>query len=253
MPLDTFLSTSAYSFVLIVARFGTAIMLMPGFGDVYVPARVRLSLVLLIAMILTPIIGPILPPEPTQPASLLKLVAGELFVGAFLGGLIRVLMSSMTTAGTVIAYHAGAANALVFDPVSIQQSSVYATFLVNMAMVLIFVTDLHHLMLEAVYDSYNVLPPGALFDFGNYSEAMAWKVAESFAVGMRIASPVIVTGVIFYVGLGLLSRLMPQMQVFFIGLPIQIFLGLSVLGLSLPIMMYTFLTYFEEGLIYLLR
>jgi flagellar biosynthetic protein FliR len=70
---------------------------------------------------------------------------------------------------------------------------------------------------------------------------------------MRIASPVIVTGVIFYVGLGLLSRLMPQMQVFFIGLPIQIFLGLSVLGLSLPIMMYTFLTYFEEGLIYLLR
>ena len=249
MSLDSFLSGSIFAFIMIVARFGTAIMLMPGFGDLYVAPRIRLSLVIMIALILVPVIGPVLPPEPSQPAELLKLIAGEIFIGAFLGGIIRVLVSSLSTAGTVIAYHAGAANALVFDPISIQQSSVYATFLVNIGMVLIFVTDMHHLMLQAVFDSYAVMVPGAIFPFGDFSEAMALNVAESFAVGMRIASPVIVTGVIFYVGLGLLSRLMPQMQVFFIGLPIQIFLGLSVLGISLPIMMYTFLTYFEEGLL----
>jgi flagellar biosynthetic protein FliR len=248
MSLDSFLSGSIFAFIMIVARFGTAIMLMPGFGDLYVAPRIRLSLVVMIALILVPVVGPILPPEPSQPAQLLKLIAGEIFVGAFLGGMIRVLMSTLSTAGTVIAYHAGAANALVFDPVSIQQSSVYATFLVNLGMVLIFVTDLHHLMLLAVYDSYAVMVPGAIFPFGDFSEAMALKVAESFSVGMRIASPVILAGVIFYVGLGLMSRLMPQMQVFFIGLPIQIFLGLSVLGISLPIMMYTFLAYFQDGL-----
>tara|TARA_R110002110_G_scaffold13696_3_gene65530 strand:- start:823 stop:1587 length:765 start_codon:yes stop_codon:yes gene_type:complete len=253
MSLDAFLSGSVYAFVLIIARFGTAIMLMPGFGDIYVSPRIRLALVMMIALILTPVIGPILPPEPGAPADLLKIVASEVFVGAFLGGLIRVLVGTLTTAGTVIAYHAGAANALIFDPIAVQQSSVYATFLTNIGMVLIFVTDLHHLMLNAIYDSYTVMVPGALFSMGSFSDAFTYKVMESFEVAMRIASPVVVSGVTFYVGLGLLSRLMPQMQVFFIGLPIQILLGLSVLAVSLPIMMYTFLAYFEEGLILLLR
>ena len=71
MSLDSFLSGSIFAFIMIVARFGTAIMLMPGFGDLYVSPRIRLSLVIMIALILIPVIGPVLPPEPSQPAELL--------------------------------------------------------------------------------------------------------------------------------------------------------------------------------------
>jgi flagellar biosynthetic protein FliR len=83
---------------------------------------------------------------------------------------------------------------------------------------------------------------------GDMAMVIARHVADSFALGLQLASPLVVTGFTYYLGLGLLTRLMPQMPVFFVGLPIQIVVQLSVLLLTLSGMMLVFLSRFGDGI-----
>jgi flagellar biosynthetic protein FliR len=85
---------------------------------------------------------------------------------------------------------------------------------------------------------------------GDLSETISRVVGQSFLLAMKLSAPVIATAGIFYLGLGLLARLMPQVQIFFIAIPLQIALGLVVLGLSLPIVMRVFLGTYEERLLF---
>src|SRR3546814_12035340 len=80
---------------------------------------------------------------------------------------------------------------------------------------------MHHLMLMALVDSYTLFVPGTGFPTGDFSEMAAETVARSFALGFQIALPVVVVGVLIYLAMGLMSRLMPQIQVFFLALPVQ--------------------------------
>ena len=118
-------------------------MLMPGIGDPYVSPRIRLLFALLIALAVTPLVGEALPAMPTSAAALVLLVLGEALVGLFLGGLARIMMSALTTAGMVIAYMSSLANALVDDPSAAQQGSIAGSFLSMVAMLVIFTLDLH--------------------------------------------------------------------------------------------------------------
>ena len=112
---------------------------------------------------------------------------------------------------------------------------------------LIFVTNTHHVMLGAVVDSYSLFLPGRSIDMGDIGLMMARRVAESFTLGVQLASPFIVTGLTYYLGLGLLGRLMPALPVFFVGLPIQIAIQISVFALTISGIMMVFLSRFEEG------
>ena len=195
-------------------------MLMPGFSASFVSARVRLLFALAISFVLTPVLAESLPGLPASVSGLFLLLAAETLIGAFLGGLTRILVSMLQTAGTVIAYVSSMANALIQDPIAEQQSSTIAGFLGNVGVLMLFVTDMHHLMLNALVDSYSLFQPGQPLVMGDFSEMMARRVADSFALGVQLAAPLVITGFTYYVGLGLLGRLMPTMPVFFVGLPI---------------------------------
>ena len=112
-------------------------------------------------------------------------------------------------------------------------------------MVLIFVTDLHHLMIRTVVESYELFQPGKVLLMGDFTELLARRVADSFALGVQLAAPAIVLGLTYYIGLGLLGRLMPQLPVFFFGLPMQISMQLWVLTVSLSGMLMIFLERFR--------
>ena len=118
-----------------------------------------------------------------------------------------------------------------------------------MGVLLIFATNTHHLMLMALVDSYTMFAPGAPPMFEDISDAVARLVTSSFKLGIQVASPFIVVGTIFYLGLGLLARLMPQFQVFFIGLPLQILLGLTLLSVTLSAGILWFLDAFETSML----
>ena len=242
------LASEIFVFMLVFARVGTAFLLLPGFGAAYVSRRVRLGLAVAVAVVLVPTLAKVMPPMPDSPIVLVLLLGGEVVVGAFLGTVASLLAQSLQTAGMMISYQSGLANATMFNPTMAQQTSLIGTLLSTMGVLLIFVTDLHHMILRALVDSYQVFTPGAAMAVGDFSEMITRTVAHSFRLAFQLATPFMVFGLLFYVGIGLLARLMPQLQVFFIALPLQIGLMLLLLGLSVSAMMIWFLNGFEDFL-----
>lgn len=245
--LEDFLAVNVYALLLVFARAGSAMMLLPGFSASYVPVRIRLGAALAVSFAVMPWLAPLLPAPPAGAADLIAVFVREIFTGVFLGVLAAVFVSSLQTAGTFIALFAGLANALVQDPVAEQQSSAVANFLSAMGVVLVFVTDLHHLMLGAVMDSYMLFDPAAPVIWGDMLNVLARSVADSFALGLQMASPVMLIAVVYYVGLGLLSRLMPALPVFFIGMPLQITAQIWVLMITVSGVMMVFMRHFQDG------
>ncbi len=248
--LSELLPAGIYSFLLVFARVGAVVMLIPGIGEAYVASRARLALAALLSLLIVPLVAARLPAAPAEPVLLVVLLLGEIVVGLFLGAIARILMTALGTAGMIIANMNSLANAMVNDPTSQQQGSIVGNFLSLLGLLMIFTLDLHHISISAAVDSYMVFPPGGGLPSGDLSETIARIASESFVLAMKMAAPVIAAAGVFYLGLGLLARLMPQVQIFFIAIPLQVTLGLVVLGLSLPVIMQVFLGTYEDRLLF---
>lgn len=246
--LSELLSLNLFGFMLIFSRIGAALMLMPGFSAVYVNVRVRLVMALTVCFVVSPILIPIMPVEPDTAASMVILVVSEVFIGVFMGGIARIALGALQTAGTLVAMLSSMANALVQDPVAEQQSSVVSGFLTAVGTILIFVTNLHHVMFAAIIDSYSIFTPGGFLSLGDFAMVVARNVADSFALGLQLSSPFVVVGLAYYIGLGVLGRLMPALPLFFFMMPIQIAMQFFVLAMSLSVFMMVFLQHFQNSL-----
>jgi flagellar biosynthetic protein FliR len=246
MNLTEFLPANAFAALLVFARIGSAMMLLPGFGEVYVPQRYRLLFALIFSGLLLPVLAPVLPPMPQSPAQLALVLGGELVIGVFIGTLTRLILTALQTAGQLISIQMGLSNAQIFNPLADAQEAIPSAFYTMLGVLLMFLTNLHHLMLRGLVDSYAVFVPGHLPPVGDLSQAIAASVAASFRLAMEIAAPFIVLGMVFFVGLGLIARLVPQLQVLFITQPLQIMGGLLLLGLLAASGMGWFLQVFTQ-------
>lgn len=236
MNLTNLLVGELAGIAFVFCRMGAALMFMPGFGDATVNVRARLMLALLIAVALgDPYGAPALLTSGFWPAVIV--IMTELTVGLFLGLAARLAIAALQTAGSIIAAQISLANAISFDAVSAQQGSLPANFLMMMGVVLLFVTDMHHLLLMGVAASYDTFPPGAPLPVGDLAEAISILVADGFAAALALSAPFVLIGVIVSIGMGVLARLMPQVQVFFIVMPLQIALGFGILALTLGAML----------------
>jgi flagellar biosynthetic protein FliR len=242
LPADTF------ALALVFARVGAAFMLLPGFGEVFVSPRVRLMLALSVTVVVTPVIGDKLPAAPDGPLAMFVLLGGEVAIGLFLGALTRMLLAALHMAGVVIGFQSSLANADLFDPINATQGSLFGAFLNILGVFLVFAADLHHLMLLAIADSYSVFAPAVLLPVADVAQMAISTLSRAFVIAMQIAAPFIVVGLMFYLGIGLLARLMPQVQVFFIAIPLQISISFLVTALTLSASMLWFLDYFEASL-----
>ncbi len=246
--LAAVLPAELFALLLVFVRIGAAMMVLAGFGEQFVSPRARLVMALAISFLVTPVVSPGLPAMPTAVAALLVLIAGEVVIGLFLGTITRLFLAAFTTAGMIIAYMSALANALTNDPSAAQQASVAGSFLTLVGLMVIFALDLHHQMLSALVHSYRLFVPGQALPFEDFSNMITGLVAKTFLLAFQIGAPFIVTSVIFQLGMGLLARLMPQVQIFFIAMPIQITAGLVILFLSLPVAVGWFMTAFQDTL-----
>ncbi|HEX6956634.1 MAG TPA: flagellar biosynthetic protein FliR [Ferrovibrio sp.] len=244
--LQDIVAGNVYAFILIFCRLGAAMMSLPGVGENSIPARMRLTIALLTAGLTVPILGAKLPPLPPQPLQLAVLVVTEIGLGLALGLMARLFLSALHIAGTVIAMQAGLSSAVFFDPSQGSQSALVSSALVLFGVALVFVTDLHLLALQAAYDSYTLFPPAQVPSFGDFAQVATHVVSGSIVLGAKFAAPFIVYGIVFNVALGLLNRLMPTLQIFFIMQAPQIALALILLGLSLTAIGLSFTRHFEE-------
>jgi flagellar biosynthesis protein FliR len=126
-----------------------------------------------------------------------------------------------------------------------------SNFLTIVGVTLIFATDMHHLVIAALNDSYRLFAPGEVLPFGDIAALMTKTVADAFRVGIQLSAPFLVFGLLFNVGLGVLSRLMPQMQVFFVGMPLSILLGFIMFVMVIGMMMGTFTEFLGSVLLQL--
>lgn len=242
------LNLNIYIFLMVFLRVGSALMIMPGFMSSYINTQIRLSVALAVSWIMMPVITPHLAPQPAESAALIQFVLTEITIGIFLGLVMQILFAALNLSGSLAGQAIGFGNAQIFDPTFQTQTVVVESFLSIIAITVVFITNLHHLMLTAVADSYHLFPAGAQLPWGDFSENLSSTLNSSFIMGFKIASPFVAFTIVFYVGMGLVSRLMPQLNIFFLSLPLQIYLGLGLLFITTPVMIMWFSRYFEEGL-----
>lgn len=238
-----------YKYLLIFLRVGSAIMLMPGFMTSYINMRYRLSIALGISVVLYPFLADSLPPPPTDFLAHIKIYMYEITYGVFFGLIMQFAFTALNLAGNFAGTAIGFSNAQLFDPSTQSQSLVLESFFSITALTVIFVTDLHHTMISAVISSYELFPVAAQFPSDDMANYLAKSLAESFMTGFRLASPFIAFTLIFYSGMGLISRLMPQLNIFFLSLPLQLYLGIGLLFITLPSIIFWFVEYYERSLI----
>lgn len=246
--LETLLNGSIFQFMMIFCRVGSAVMLLPGFGEGYVPARVRLVFALVFSLALMPMLAERVPALPADLDRFVLALLGEIGIGLFFGSLCRIIMMAVLSAGSMIALQTGLANALSVDPTTAQQAAVTGNFLIVVALVLIFATGLDHTALKALIGTYALMPPGQLPPMGDFADFEAHAVADSFTLALQMAAPFLVYGMVFTGAMGLLARLMPTLQVFFVAMPAQLLIGLGLLALTLSSMMIWFLDSYERHL-----
>lgn len=240
----------ALLFMLLFARIGTMLMLMPALGEGSIPPNIRLAVALLLTLVFYPVAAPLYSVDATMPLPRIGvLLASEFAIGFFVGLGARLITYVLSIAGMIIANQSGLAFAMATDPtMDGQQGAVIGSFLSLLGITLIFAFDLHYLVIAAMNDSFRLFPPGSGIPVGDMAELATMLTAELFSIAIRIAAPFIVVGLVFYFGLGLLNKLMPQMQIFFIAMPLNIAIGGLMLFALLVTMMMWYLSHFETAL-----
>ena len=246
MTLEGFLAGLVFSYFLVFARIGSALMFMPGFGEIQIPIRARLSFALVLCAALLPVVQ--LPANiPDSLVGMALLLGSEVTVGLWMGLMGRVLLASMQFAGYQIGQVSGLANAFGPSFGSFEGATMVATLMLISAVAMVFITDTHHIILMALLSSYSVFPPGLII-LSDLADQMVRAGAQSLYIGAAIAAPFFVMGVILNLGMGLTNRLMPQLPVFFVAAPMLIGVGLLIFALSMPSIMAFYIERFQDWL-----
>jgi len=246
----SYLPEIAAVFMLMFARLGTMVMILPALGETSIPMRIRLTIALMLTLVLYPA-GSALYPDNLldSPTGLMFLFGGEMLTGAAIGLCAKLITFTLQTAGVIMASQSGMAFALGTDIGNAgQQGALYGNYLSILGMTLVFVTDAHYLVIAAMHDSFTLFPPGRWLPWEDFAAMATDTVAHMFSIATRMSAPFIVVGIVFYFGLGLLNKLMPQMQIFFIAMPVNIAIGLALLLVLLGTLMTFYMDHFNQAL-----
>ncbi len=233
---------------LIFCRVGGIVMFLPGFGEGFIPPATRLSAALLISLVMLPIIEPTIKKIPDSVIELFLLIFYESFIGLFIGLICRIIHGALHTAGTIISFQTGLASALIADADQGGQATIVGNFITITGLTALFASNLHHVILMGIDDSYKLFPVGDIPIINDLTSFLVDIVAGAFLMGVKISSPLIVIGLLLYLASGLMARLMPSMQVFFVIIPVQIYLGLFILAITIIAGIAHYLDFFNDSL-----
>lgn len=216
----------------VFARIGALMMLAPGIGDSFVPARARLMVSLFMAILIAPVVSATVPQLPTATPDMAFMLLKEILIGLSLGLGTRILFSALATAGAISGMQTGLSMATAFDPSQNQQGAVFGTLLALLGTTLIFATDTHHWFISGAVRSYANFIPGAPLPLGDIAEFTIKAFSQAFSLAIQITAPLLLYGVIMNMAMGIVNRIAPAIQVFFIGQPIQVLLGIMLFSVT---------------------
>lgn len=235
-----------YAAGLLFARLGAIVLLIPGIGETFVPARVRLSFALAMAFVLFPLVGPSVPALPATVSGVALAVTKETLIGLMIGGILRFFMSSLSTAGEILSIQSTLGFSQTANPTQAAPSTSLSTFLGLLGLVLIMTTNLHHLFLSAIVRSYSLFPFNRDLPLADANTLAMQTVSKSFALGLQLAAPVVAFALVFNIASGLVGRVMPQFQIYFVTSPLMVIFALSIFGLSLGTIGMVWLDHYRD-------
>ncbi|MBB3117754.1 flagellar biosynthetic protein FliR [Pseudoduganella violacea] len=205
----------------------------PVFGNPRIPMTVKLCLGVMVAMVIAPNVPALPAADPLSYAGLLILVK-EMIIGLAMGMAMRIVFAAVEMAGEISSLTMGLGFATFFDPMSAGRSSAIAQFLALVATMAFLAVNAHLVLIEVLAESFITLPVSAQpFVGGPFKQLADWG-GKIFSAGLQLSLPVVAALLITNVALGILTRAAPQLNLFGIGFPVTLGVGLLVLALSLP-------------------
>ena len=220
----------AFAGTLLLARVGAAMTVLPGLGEATLPPIVRAGLALGITVVLLPTLAPLMPPVPDAGLVAAGMVASEAVTGIWLGWLARLVCLALPIAGQVTSYLLGLATVLQPDIELGGQATAISRLYELAVPVIVLATGLYALPLTALAGSYHLVPPGTLLPAADGTAAAVGAITQAFALALRLAAPFLLAAVVWHLAIGLMTRLVPRLQIYFVALPGQIAGGLLLLA-----------------------
>ena len=225
-----------YTFLLVFARVGGLMTAAPLFSNHAIPRQVRAGFTLVFSLALVPLIAPHTGPIPETLIVLASGVLKDALFGMALGYLSRVLFACVEMAGYFIDTQIGFGFINLINPFSEQQASLLSAFQYQLAVTVFLLADGHHALLGALYRSCLAVPPGAIALHGTFGLAIGPMLKLMFMLGLQMALPATAVLLMVDVAFGLIARMVPQINVFIVGMPAKIILGLMAVAMLLPIL-----------------
>jgi flagellar biosynthetic protein FliR len=232
------------TFMLVFGRSAGLIVSAPFWGSQVVPLVVRLWVALLLAVATYPLVQIVALPGGITLLSIFMALAGEIFLGLMLGWIAQLLFAAMRLAGQEMEIKSGLGLIQLVDPHEGGHSGVFAAFLELMAGLIFFSMNGHHLLIQALSSSYKVFPLAGEKFVTRVLEGLVGSTGEIFSIALRVSAPVVVGLLLSDIVLGILSRAIPQMNVFLVAQPLQFGFGILLLMLSLPAIVWFFVRQF---------
>jgi flagellar biosynthetic protein FliR len=243
MHWDTATLAQVQAFTLILARVSAVFLAAPVLGNERVPVTVKASLALLCSLLLLMSMdarGISLPPAIKENVfALTGAILGELLIGFLIAYTAFLFFSGIQMAGMVVDIQVGFGLVNVLDPSGNNQVSIMGQFYYVVAMLYFLLLDGHHILLRALGDSFQLIPPGQLSGFTHMAVTGPYLTGfftRLFIIAIQVAGPSLVTLFLTNISMGLLSRTIPQMNVFIVGLPLNILVGIGITVLSLRLL-----------------
>jgi len=233
-------------FLLAFVRGATAISIMPVFGYNAVPMQTKVAIGFVLAIALAPTAGMHLPATIIGPLPFIGAAAAEAAVGLVIGATAALMMIGAEFAGTLVGLQMGFSSANIMDPQLEQEVSIIGRFEYLLALIVFLSLDMHHLMLAALGESYNIVPVGTGVLGVKLPLMYGRMTAELFVVAVKLAAPVLAILMMTELALGFVARAMPQMNVFADSFPVKIGVGFMAMAVTFPLFVYVLSKTFDK-------
>ena len=225
------------AFFLILIRVSVILIMFPFFNAQVIPVLVKVGLALVITVILYPVINSKTGPFPHTVWGMVHVVLSEFIIGLILGLLVQMFFEGVRIMGQLVGFQTGFAITNILDPQSGTQVSILANLGYMVAMTLFLVLNGHHILLSAMRESFEIISVGSLGLNRQIYQAIVLTSGDMFALAIKIGAPAIAALLFTKVAFGLITKLMPQMNIMIVAFPVQIVIGLLFFGISLTVLL----------------
>jgi flagellar biosynthetic protein FliR len=227
--MDALLVEKLLGFAMVLTRISAFLLVVPVFSWESVPMMIKVSAALLLSFFFTLVNPQAVTAEQASAVQAMLLLAGEATYGLALGAIANILFAAVKLGGRIMEDQMGLSMAEILDPMTEERGQPLASLLEMIFIIAFLAANGHHLLIKVIQRSYELFPAGKIPTVGVLAGNMLEATSVMLTAGLRIAAPLLAALLVLLVALAILSRIVPEMNIFFISFPLRILAGLVLL------------------------